>query len=291
MFLQCEMGNQAHQRGIPLTQTKQTPVLPFAVTTMGDFGCDSTYYTKRKGMEACLLLYTLEGNGYVEYEGKRTILSPGQVMVIDCRKYQHYGTHGESWRFLWIHFAGKCAFDYVDILNEDGQAAFYTGGRVSIESYYEKIAEYVSSFDLQNELKISLILQSLLTDLINLKKAKAFSEKYSGYQTELENSISFMRAHFKKKLSVDRLAEICHLSKYYYIKVFRSYTGQTPYDYLIDLRLQQSKILLLETLKSVEEIALESGFSDGKNFISCFKKKVGMTPLQFRKQNYMGMQK
>lgn len=289
MFFQYEMGNQANHKSMPLMQTKQTPALPFAVMSIGCFECDSTYYTKRKGLEACLLLYTLEGNGYVKYEDKRTILSPGQVMVLDCRKYQDYGTYGESWKFLWMHFAGKCAFDYVDILNESGDAALYTGGRVSIENYYEKMEENILSFDLQKELEISLICQSLLTTLIHLKKADAFSEKYSGYQTELENSISFMRTHFKKKLSVDELAEICHLSKYYYIKIFRYYTGKTPYDYLIDIRLQKAKILLLEAGKNVEEIALESGFSDSKNFISCFKKKVGMTPLQFRKQNYMGM--
>lgn len=291
MFLQYEMGNQAYQRTIPLTKTKQTPVLPFAVTVLGDFICDSSYYTKREGMEECLLLYTVEGNGYVEYEGKQTILSKGQVMVLDCRKYQHYGTYGGNWKFLWMHFNGKCAFDYVDILNEDGGAAIYIGGRISIENYYERIAAHVSSFDLQGELEISLIMQTLLTGLINVKKSEAFSKKYGGYQTELEDSISYMRGNFREKLSVDQLAEICHLSKYYYIKIFRSYTGQTPYDYLIDLRLQQSKILLLETLKNVEEVALESGFSDSKNFIACFKKKVNMTPLQFRKQNYMGMRK
>lgn len=285
MFEQFEMGNQAQQRAIGLSKTKQTPVLPFVVSAMGDFTCDSSYYTKRKGREDCLLLYTVEGQGYVEYEDRHTILAPGQVMLIDCRKFHHYGTYGESWKFLWMHFSGKCAFDYVDILNGDGEEAVHVGGRVSIENYYEKIAGHVSSFDLDRELEISIIMQTLLTALIRMKKSEAFTKKYGGYESGLEESISYMREHFREKLAVEHLAEICHLSKYYYIKIFKAYTGQTPYDYLINLRLQQAKVLLLETLKSVEEIALESGFSDCKNFIACFKKKVSMTPLQFRKQN------
>ena len=63
MFLQYEMGDQSFHRSLPLPQTKQTPLLPFAVTSLGDYTCDKRYFTKREGLGECLLLYTVAGGG------------------------------------------------------------------------------------------------------------------------------------------------------------------------------------------------------------------------------------
>ncbi|MGN1140347.1 MAG: AraC family ligand binding domain-containing protein, partial [Oliverpabstia sp.] len=163
MYLQYEMGDQSFQRTIPLSETKQTSVLPFAVTSLGDYTCDERYYTKRKGVKECLLLYSVEGEGIIEYDGQQTILFPGQIMVMDCRNYQYYAANGKKWTFLWIHFNGKCAFDFVNILNEGGAAVINTNGRISFRNYFDKIVSCVAEFDLKKELEISVIMQQLLT--------------------------------------------------------------------------------------------------------------------------------
>ncbi len=283
MFVEYNMGNQSFQKGIQVSTTKQTSLLPFYAVSAGDFTCDEKYFTRREGVEECLLFYTLEGEGIIEYEGVKTILSPGQMMIVDCRKYHHYASHTKKWRFWWLHFAGKCAFDYVELLNENGGVPIFAAGKISVLDYYEKMKSCADRFDLKKELEISVMIQNLLTSLINMKKTEEFSQKYGVYQKELEGSIAYMFEHFSEKISIEQLASICHLSKFYYIKVFKSYTGQTPYDYLLNIRLQKAKSCLVETSKSVEEIAQECGFSESKNFIASFRKKNGMTPLQFRK--------
>jgi AraC-like DNA-binding protein len=288
MFLQYEMGDQSFHRSLPLPQTKQTPLLPFAVTSLGDYTCDKRYFTKREGLGECLLLYTVAGEGVVEYRGKWIVLKPCQAVVLDCREYQYYAPRKESWRFLWIHFTGKCAFDYVSLLLSESITPLSLSGKISLQSYYDKLSSCASHFDLSGELEMSAVLHRLLTDLLHLKNSEQFSLKYDRYQLGLEESISFLQKHFNEQISIEQLAQISHLSKYHYIKVFRSYTGQTPYDYLLDFRLLQAKRMLLETGKSVGQVAQDSGFSDSKNFIAYFKKRVGLTPLQFRKQNRLG---
>lgn len=285
MFLQYEMGDTSLLHSFPAPKTKQTDLLPFVITAIGNFTCDSRYFTKRQGLEQCLLLYTIEGEGIIAYNGNEIVLSPGQLIILDCRNYHYYATKGTSWHFLWIHFVGKCAFDYVDLLNIDGDTALSLGNRISFPSYYEQLASYVLHFDLQKELELSTIMQKLLTELIHLKKTETFSLKYSGYNLELDDSISYLQEHFTEDISIEQLAKQAHLSKYYYIKVFKAYTRQTPYDYLLGLRLQRAQKMLLETDYAIRVIAEKSGFSDSKNFIACFKKKVGTTPLQYRKIN------
>jgi len=173
----------------------------------------------------------------------------------------------------------------VKILNAEGGRPLYIGNRISLQSYYEQIISYETHFSQHSEMEIALVLQKLLTDLIHLREKDKFAILYDRYQKDVEGNVVYMREHFAENISVEQLAERCHLSKYYYIKMFKAYIGQSPYDYLINIRLQHAQKLLLGTEQTVEEIAIASGFSESKNFIACFKKKVGITPLQFRKQN------
>lgn len=288
MFLQYEMGDRSRQHSRAVLRTRQTDALPFALGTMGDFICDARYYTRRCGLEECLLLYTLKGAGRVEYEKQRHVLRAGQLFLLDCRKYHAYATEEAEWHFLWIHFFGKSAFDYESLLNEGQAKPVALGKRISLPDYYQQLAYYADQFDLIQELEISILLQRLLSDLIQLKRREGFSIKYGGYRERMEESIHWMKEHFREEICVDQLAERCHLSKFYYTKMFQSYSGQTPYGYLMGVRLKQAQQLLLETERSVGEIALACGFSESKNFIACFKKKVGITPLQFRKKNQAG---
>jgi len=58
--------------------------------------------------------------------------------------------------------------------------------------------------------------------------------------------------------------------------------GVTPTAYLLESRILYAKKLLLSTNKTIQDIALDSGFSQSSYFIHCFKKVVAMTPEQFR---------
>ena len=288
MILHFELGEQSNIYSLPFPISKQTALLPLTISGMGHYKCDPTYYTLRKGQDNFLLLYTISGAGRILYEEKEHILLPGQVFVMDCRKEQYYGTYEDHWNFLWIHFQGKCAPDYTELLNAEDSIPLALSGKISFPDYYDRLQALGHHFDLQKELQASLLLQELMTDLINLKRTENFSSKYGSSRSKLNASLSYLQSHYKEALSIEQAAEICHLSKCYFIKVFKAYTGQTPYDYLLQLRLHQAQRLLVETSLSVGDIAQETGFNDDKNFIACFKKKIGQTPLQYRKLNRYG---
>lgn len=284
LYLKEELGDTAGLKVVPVLKTKQTSLLPFCVSSIGDYDCDENFYVDRSGYDTCLLMYTLSGEGIVKYDGQECLLTQGDAVVIDCRKHQYYATREDRWHFLWLHLEGKCVFDYVDILNENAGLSVFLGNRISFRSIYDKLLTHARRFDAQSELEMSLTVQKLLTNMIQLKNTKIFSELYGNHKNEIENSIAFLKEHFTEDIKVEHLAKRCNLSKYYYIKVFRSYTGHTPYDYLLGQRLQYAQQLLLETKLSVAEIAVNSGFTDSKNFIFNFKKRFCITPLQFRKQ-------
>ena len=90
---------------------------------------------------------------------------------------------------------------------------------------------------------------------------------------------------FTKKVSLDEIANYVGYSKYYTSSTFHKKYGMTIQDFIINLKIEYSKKLLLETNYSITEISMESGFSSLSNFYSIFNKIVGCAPLVFKKRN------
>jgi AraC family transcriptional regulator len=89
--------------------------------------------------------------------------------------------------------------------------------------------------------------------------------------------------HMDITISIDALATELNMNKFHFLNEFKKKLGQTPYQYILTLRIDEAKNLLLNTSDPLTEIALELGFNDGSHFSRTFKKFTGQTPLQFRK--------
>ena len=79
------------------------------------------------------------------------------------------------------------------------------------------------------------------------------------------------------------MADLTHLSRFYISHSFKNEMNQTPMEYLTDIRIEESKVLLSTTNYSMSQIASIVGFSTQAYFSKQFKQKIGMTPLAYRK--------
>jgi AraC-like DNA-binding protein/mannose-6-phosphate isomerase-like protein (cupin superfamily) len=91
----------------------------------------------------------------------------------------------------------------------------------------------------------------------------------------------YLRENYMKNISLDELAEISGLSKYYLIHRFRKKYGITPYSYMTNLRINSAKKLLKENTPLCH-IALELGFYDQSHFTNTFIQYTGLSPQAFR---------
>jgi transcriptional regulator GlxA family with amidase domain len=83
-------------------------------------------------------------------------------------------------------------------------------------------------------------------------------------------------------ISVDQLAERVALSKYHFIRRFSASTGLTPGAYLTRVRIEKAMEFLRGTTLSIEQIAVQVGYSSGSYFIKAFRGLTGLTPGEFR---------
>ncbi|MDX1284781.1 MAG: AraC family transcriptional regulator, partial [Draconibacterium sp.] len=122
----------------------------------------------------------------------------------------------------------------------------------------------------------------LLGYIISFEKQKGFSGKYIA--KVIEEVRFYMRQNTENEINLEHLAEKHKVGYSYFRKMFKKYTGVSPGQYHLQLRIIRAKELLVSTDKSIKEISLELGFQTIHYFSLIFKKKVGMNPSEFRKR-------
>lgn len=98
----------------------------------------------------------------------------------------------------------------------------------------------------------------------------------------LSKTCHYIQENFSKPITIKELAHNVALSESYFIKTFKNIANITPIDYLISIRLSNAKRYLSESSLSIVEISDICGFNNASYFSYYFKKKVGMTPNQYR---------
>ena len=97
------------------------------------------------------------------------------------------------------------------------------------------------------------------------------------------NIISYLKENYQAPITLDALSKQFSVSKATLIYNFNKYLHSTPVDYLINIRIQQAKIALTETDASLSQIAELCGFSSANYFSLMFKRRVGISPTNYRK--------
>lgn len=90
---------------------------------------------------------------------------------------------------------------------------------------------------------------------------------------------------FTEKVSLQDIAENIGYSKYYTSSLFHKLYGTTIQDFIISLRIEYAKKLMIESNYSITDIIMECGFVSPSNFYAKFTKSVGCSPTQFKQQH------
>ena len=129
-----------------------------------------------------------------------------------------------------------------------------------------------------------LCLSRLFVLLATLQKESAHTEARAGLEHKrIARAIQFIGKSYDKNLSLEEYAALCNMSKFHFLRTFKQVTGQTPFDYRTNIRIENAKVMLEEGTLSVAEIGEITGFSSPAYFSDIFKKRVGVSPAKYRK--------
>lgn len=107
----------------------------------------------------------------------------------------------------------------------------------------------------------------------------------SRFLLRLGEAIAYMDRHFCDPLEIAALAKIAHLSPRQFQRIFMKSQGISPINYLMRLRIKRAMELITDLSLNIAEVAQASGFEDANYFSRFFRRYVGVSPRQFRKQH------
>lgn len=99
------------------------------------------------------------------------------------------------------------------------------------------------------------------------------------------DAIVFVEDNYASNPSLEETAAVAGFSTAYFSRLFSSQLGMSYTEYLDSIKIRHAQILLAQSKKSIMEIAEETGYCHGNYLNSQFKKKVGMTPGEYRRKN------
>jgi len=102
-------------------------------------------------------------------------------------------------------------------------------------------------------------------------------------QSEIVSAIHYINKHYNEQISLDMVADMVHLSKYHFCRLFHSATGATFLDYIYNVRLSKVHKMLLETDLSINDIAIRCGFTSTAHLTRIFRRIYNISPRDFRK--------
>ena len=103
-------------------------------------------------------------------------------------------------------------------------------------------------------------------------------------QERLLTMMSYIQENYQEKVSLKHIASSAMISPREALRCFQNGIHETPFEYLIEYRIEIAKKLLKSTKLSITEVAQETGFSSSAYFSKIFKRECNMTPLEYRKQ-------
>jgi AraC-like DNA-binding protein len=265
------------------TPGKTAKSIYFYLQEVGYFKTKPPYFTERENLNSFLMVYTLSGEGNLQYRGQDYQIKTGQCFLINCMEHHHYEVSKNSdWEFLWLHFNGANALGYFEEFSRNGFKIIQVAQPKIFESTLYQLIDIHKNKSATTDIITSQCIHTLLTELIVQNTAgnspQFLLPKY------IKSIMKYIDLHFSEELSLDFLAQYQNINKFHLSHEFKKYTGLTLKEYIITTRLSHAKDLLKYTEKTVQEISEECGIFHTSHFINLFKSREGCTPFVYRKE-------
>jgi len=216
--------------------------------------------------------YVLSGKGYIFINDAWHTLEGGCMYIVgkdDARNF--YSDSENPMHKLWVTFSS----DYIDMM----LLGFGIGSgvyKLDVAEYFKSI--YNISLAPVSEKEKMLIIADNLHQII-LAIARNRRDDRIQIEKRIENELA---SSVYSKVTLDEIASRFFMSRANLIRVFKRYKGVTPYQYLLDKKLEIARALLLTTSMSVKSISDKLCFSDEHYFSHLFTQKVGLSPLKYK---------
>ena len=227
--------------------------------------------------------YITKGAGVLENKYGKFSVKQGSVLFTFPGVWHRYKPLTEiGWTENYIGFEGKIAWELFNHPRlTPKQPVLQIGIKEELLDTYLKIFDLVEKEQPGFQQIASGMVMKLLGYIISFDKQRGFAGKRIA--KVIEEARFMIRQNVETEIDLEKMAEQLNIGYSYFRQMFKKYTGVSPGQYHLQLRIIRAKELLISTDKSIKEISYDLGFQSIYYFSNMFKKKEGMNPSSFRK--------
>ncbi|MBN2480776.1 MAG: AraC family transcriptional regulator [Bacteroidales bacterium] len=228
--------------------------------------------------------YITEGEGIMETATDRFTIKPGMVIILRPNLWHRYKPLEEKgWKEHYIGFNGEFASRMIE-----KNAHLRKSPIISIGFHEDILIDLLKIIDLvraerpgYQQISSGLAIQ-ILGQIISLIKNKNFWN--SPIENIIQKSCLMIRDNMHQTLRIKDLAQDLDVNYSLFRKAFKKYTGLSPNQYHLALRIKQASFQLTNTDYSIKEISFRLGFCSVFYFSKLYKEKTGMSPSEYRRK-------
>lgn len=238
----------------------------------------------RPGFNGFLFQCTLKGHGYFEKNGEKVCLKKGQGFLVkmpDKSRYYIEKEEEEGWEFAYLHFAGEAVMPFYEKINSLCNSYFSLKDNSPAMGMLLKLQNRMLKGENLRRYEGGQLVYKFLCLLTEEIENPKVCEK--GEDSFLEEALRIMEGEYGKLSGIEEISERFKVSPEHFSRTFRKNMGTTPIKYLTSLRIEAAMSRLLNSKDSIADIAKQVGFSGGNYFDKVFRKKIGMSPEEYRR--------
>lgn len=238
-------------------------------------------------------IYSIGNENYTIQPNDLFIFRSGEqhcITHIDVPKGLTYTTIHFEPRFVWSATQNLFDIGFLSVFNSRNKDFFHRLPRdnSSTNDIIDLIYYIAEEFRQKPNCYELMVKATLLKLLVLLNRHYGSNSECSGIIKQkvqykaIEASINFIHEHLCEDISLAMLANVAHLNRSYFSTLFKRLNGVTPWEYITARRIEKAQHMLVNSTKSILEIAYSCGYNNNSNFNRAFRQITGMSPSTFR---------
>lgn len=192
----------------------------------------------------------------------------------DPLEYIVVGIQGLSFSNLTTQDQGDQPFSFFNLRDE----------QKDILRYLNVMVQEATNQAMSYELVCHNLLEILLIKILRHQHFELEVDSKNKTSKDIAFIKHYLKTYYRESIQLEDLASMTHLSRFYISHSFKKDVGLSPMEYLMTIRIKESKILLRTTNYSVSQIADIVGFTTPTYFSKQFRKVTGISPSDYREQ-------
>ena len=232
------------------------------------------YYIVRGAYSKVVNLeYVVEGEGEILLDGVWKTASAGDFFILRSQEPHEYRSKKHNpWHKIWINYCADYTLSLLDAYNV----------KSGIYKAADTASVFLQALELSSSAYVTVSTCYTLAEYVHKIIASASLRKAAETSCDEYRIREMLNASIYKKVDLDSISDALHMSKSNLIRIFKSRYGVTPYNYLIDSKMETAKLLMVNSSLSVREIADMLCISDEHYFSTLFYRRVGMRPRDYK---------